>query len=494
MAIHRGIQSALFYYLSCAPCAEAGYRKKRKKEAERGRADREALYVEMPNVYRHPSPSSTNPHWATEIAAGPTLAHRGRKKNANSGKDGDSASRRGLKSSMTQRSNDSAVPSSVSVDLGLGMGADRRNDSKMQFQRYQREDEELWGSTTSLPTERVGSRGSSGVTRPPAAHVRDGESYRKAKTPAVNDLHPAIVTRLASKEEAKWMMQGPPTADVMSGKERASRSRSDSGGSRLSARSGVPLSREVSERIVAQKLKSGEMLPSPTLSRASTALSENASKGQRHDRIATDEIDFAQLNDSPGKAKRRPSPIRIQVSESDSNDSAVTVLRDPAQAPHRPQPKRLASRPQLSTIKSDSLVPSSGEDDAFYTPTSTPKENSLPTSRQSASDKMTASTTRDRISRRTPLLLKDDSLKALHDLAPDSALFRSHVVSSEDLPRLPPPRKVRLPSTDSSEEETLAGSPELGESWGSAEDFALPEWVHAHTKREGVRERWSMDI
>jgi hypothetical protein len=374
MAIHRGIQSALFYYLSCAPCAEARYRKKRKQEAEHGRAEREALYVEMPNVYRHPSPSSTNPHWATEIAAGPTLAHRG-KKNGNSGKDAESVRGRGrgLKSSMTQRSNDSAAPSSLSVDSALVPG---RNDSKMQVQRFQREDEELWGSKSSLPMERLASRGSSRIARPPSAHVRDPESYRRARTPAVNDLHPAVVTRVACKEEASWMMQPPPTADVMSGKERASRSRSDSGGSsRLSAKSGVPLSREVSQRIMAQKLKNGEMLSSPTLSRASTALSETitttTAKGQRHDRLTTDEIDFAHvLLEGPRKARRKPSPIRLQVSGSDASDaSTITVLRDRAQAPAGPQPRHAASRPQLSTIKSDSIVPSpnSEEDDDDYT-------------------------------------------------------------------------------------------------------------------------------
>ena len=503
MALHRGIQSAIFYYLSCAPCAEARYRKKRKKEAEHGRAEREALYVEMPNVYRHPSPSSTNPHWATEIEAGPRLAQRGRRKNANSQKDGDSTSRRGLKSSMTQRSNDSAVPSSV--DLNSGSPPDSRNDSKMQFQRYQRTDEELWGSKTSLPVERLASRGSSGVSRPPTAHVKDAESYRRARTPAVNDLHPAVVTRVASKEEAMWMMQPPPTADVMSGKARASRSRSDSGDSKsLSARSGVPLSREVSQRIMAQKIKNGEILPSPTLSRASTALSENAHKGQRHDRITTDEIDFALLTESSSRTKRKPSPIRIQVSE-DSNDSATTILRDPSQAADRPYPQRVASRPQLSTIKSDSLFPSnSTEEEAFYTPASTPKENNLPRFRQSYSDNTASSTEhRDRISRRTPLIIKEDSLKPLHDLAPGSALFTKHVFSSEDLrssknlrrdeqnQNLSPPaapRRTRLPSTDSSEEATLGGSPEL------YDDFAFPEWVHAQTKREVPRARWSMDI
>lgn len=300
------------------------------------------------------------------------------------------------------------------------------------------------------------------------------------------------------------MMQPHPTADVMSGKDRASRSRSDSGGSsRLSARSGGLLSREVSQRIVAQKLKSGEVLPSPTLSRTSTALSEYTPKGQRHDRLTTDEIDFAHVTESPRKKKRVPSPIRIPVSEDDSTDSAVTVLRDPLQAPSRPQAKRAASRPQLSTIKSDSMVASGVEDDDSYAPISRLKDTDLALVRASYSDNTANSTdNRDHTSRRTPLLLHDDSLKTLRELAPRSALVTKHVVSSEDLRKdsglreqnfPPPPRRGRLPSTDSSEEATLAGSPELYDSWKSA-DFALPEWIHEHTKREVPRHRWSMDI
>ena len=72
MAIHRGIQSAIFYYLSCAPCTGYSYRKKRRKEADRDRVAKHALEMEQPGLYRHPSPFATNVHWQTEIDLGPT--------------------------------------------------------------------------------------------------------------------------------------------------------------------------------------------------------------------------------------------------------------------------------------------------------------------------------------------------------------------------------------------------------------------------------------
>lgn len=284
------------------------------------------------------------------------------------------------------------------------------------------------------------------------------------------------------------MMEAPPTADVMGGKDRAARSRSDSGGSsRLSAR-GVPLSREVSQRIMAQKLRSGETLPlpSPGLSRASTAISDHQPTGQRHDRL-TEQIDFAFPYDSP--KKRKPSPIRIQVSE-DSSDSAVTVLRDTAQAVQKPEARRVASRPQLSTIKSDSLLPSDTEED-FSTPAETPKENSLPYLRHS--DDGSSSEARDRISRRSPLLLQGDSVHGLDGFAPPKAAMSSQDLRKdfrrelyEDFPQF---RTARHGSQDSMEE---AGGAELFDSWYTP-DFELPEWILEHTKRE-VKQRWSMDI
>jgi hypothetical protein len=478
MAIHRGIQSAIFYYLSCAPCADARYRKKRKKDAIRGRAERAALHAEMPEVYRQASPSSTNPYWQTEIAAGPVLAARGKKKaNATSNSTAPD-SRRGLKTSMTQRSNGSKTPSSEDVSLrGGGSSRDGRLDSRWQFQRFQRDDEPwMSGSVDRLASSSTLDGSASGISRPAKVQTRAGEG----RNPQISDLHPATVTKISSKEEAKWLMAPPPTADFMSGTDRTARSRSDSGGSRLSSRSGVPLSREVSRRIMGQKMRNGDVPITPPLSRESTMQISSDPTGQRHDRTATDERDFA-LEDSPIKS----SPgTKAQASE-DSSASAQTVVRSPKLAPEPLRARKVASRPQLSTIASDSLLPTEVELRSVSRSRARRSKANISHSDECPPD-------RDRSARRSALVVKDDSLKALQDLAPASQIFKTQIFSSYDFARDTLPKQTRLPSQDASEEKKLEGSPEMFDSWYT-HDFQLPEWIHEHTKRE-VTQRWSMDI
>lgn len=50
---------------------------------------------------------------------------------------------------------------------------------------------------------------------------RDVQSWRRGQHPAVNDLHPPIVSQLPyTREEAKWMLLPAPSADVMMGRRR----------------------------------------------------------------------------------------------------------------------------------------------------------------------------------------------------------------------------------------------------------------------------------
>ena len=134
---------------------------------------------------------------------------------------------------MTQLSNVSEGPSSLDL-VSSAASRDGRNDSKFDFKQYQREDERLWGSVS---TERLtlNSADQSGtITKPVKAKVRGGDhemSYAKYRNPQLNELHPATVTKISSREEARWMFQGPPNVEHMTGKDRASRSRSDSGNS-----------------------------------------------------------------------------------------------------------------------------------------------------------------------------------------------------------------------------------------------------------------------
>ena len=477
MAIHRGIQSVIFYYLSCAPCSDVRYRKRRKQEAVRDRAERELLEAQMPNAYRHPSPSSTNPHWQTEISLGPTLPYRGKRKTQTA------ESQRALNKTNTQNSHGSNIPSSV--DLPRSSSSDDRQDSKWNFRPYQRDDDELWGSTfTDIPL-RNNLDGSQvdGLTVPARARTADSTAssqYQSFRNPALNDYHPAIVTRVESRDEVAWMLQPPPVAEVMSGKERAPRSRSDSGGSRPSASGSARLSRHVSARIIEQKLRTAEAHMPPNMKREVSGRSTNSTLRSSHDYRKTDETDFASPPEK--RYKQRPAPLQL----SDSTDSADTVIRQPtlaAQPQRAQQVRKKPSRPPLSTIMSESSDNTAY--DKSYTPLATPKENALPNSRSSF-DEDFHTEHRDKTSRRTELLGNDSSLKAFQDADRKPIVFDSQIFTES--PTLERP----LHGSDVEEIGRPIGDPELLDTWITP-GFRLDKWVHEHTKRE-VKKRWSMDI
>lgn len=487
MAIHRGVQSAIFYYVSCAPCADARYRKKRKEEAKRDRADRARLDASFPTLYRHPSPSSTNPHWQAEIEMGPTLV-RGKRKTTPT-----SENQRGPKPNATQN-NGSGMPSSVDLPRGASQnGGDGAADGKTRRTPLQREDEGLWGMDTPSPSEAPprahldGSTSKTLLARPERARTKDSSSYQSYRNPPINDRHPATVTRVQSRQEVAWMMQPPPVADVMSGKQPPSRSRSNSGGSKLSSPSSVSMSRQSSSQPADRRLYSAESLQVTRMSRESSSGTVGNVTGQRHDRtglrITTEENDFAIF---PSKGmKRRPSPIKVAQR---SEDSETTVIRRssqemdpiPARMPCRP------SRPPLSTIMSDSLVPSE-QDLEFYTPAETPTENSFPD--LGAHSSLVG---QDRTERRSAVVLQDGSLKTLSNLTPTSTFLNTRFFATTPAYT---EAKVRLPAPRGDEGQRLSGGggPGLFDSWYTP-DFQLDKWIHENTRREGVQQRWSMDI
>lgn len=446
MAIHRGIQSAIFYYLSCAPCADARYRRKRKQEAALSRAERLALEEEESNVYRHPGePSSTNPHWQSEIALGPTLASRGKRKGNNG-----TGSKRVL---QPGRFGSDASNVASSVDLPHRTAS---NDSRWNYRPYQREDDDLGRSISNLD----GSQYSGNPRKPERAKTADsskstGSSYCSTRNPPINDMHPATVTKVTSREDVMWMMQPLPVADVMNGKERVSRSRSDSGGSRMSP-AGTNLSRQVSHRLMDQKLRSGACSATP-MSRENSNRTVTPN-GQRHDRI--EEHDFAH---GPPKDRRRPTPIAIV--NDDSEDSAVTVVHNPQFEASKPQPRRAASRPQLYTIASDDTSPASPLPESGFDHTG--RENEIPTPTQSSDE---SSANIENLTRRSTIAMTEKLLQPA-PVATQGKTFVAHHKHADS---------------------ELSIRPELIDSWYTPE-FELPKWVHEHTKRE-VRKRWSMDL
>ena len=490
MAIHRGFQSAVFYYLSCAPCAEARVRRKRKKEAKYDRADREMLEAQMPNLYRHPSPSSTNPYWQADIELGPVPISRGGKRKKKASATG-SESQRGLKTSATQSSHGSGVASTVELPR-LGS---LEKPSAQSWRHHQRADEELWGSEAAdLPLESHRD----GPTIPPKARTANASRYRSYRNPAVNDLHPAIVTRVTSRNDVAWMLQPPPVADVMSGKQRPSRSGSASGSiPRPTSFGSAHLSTQGSRRTRDGRLLSSRGSPATNLSRETSSRSANNPTGQRHDR---DHVDGAKNTTTdkdlakPAVKRRIHRPAPLVLDAQGSEDSTVTVIHnssaalETSTALRKPHPRKLASRPQLSTILSDNTAPAEIENE-YHTPPATPKENSEPSSARNSAEFV-----RDKNARRSAILFHDSSsLKALQDRTPRRrTLFNTRLFATS------PPlfeSAIRIPASDEDEDNRLSsGGPELFDSWYTPE-FQLDKWVHEHTKREVAgRQRWSMDI
>lgn len=204
--------------------------------------------------------------------------------------------------------------------------------------RYQREDEILWGfedapeSRTRTPEGGL-SRAATGSS------AGDGSYY--SRNPEVNDLHPPIVATPRNKSETRWMLQPPPSAKVMEGRERAKRSRSGSGTSYGSAgsskRTGDNLGRRVGEKLLEERLRRGDVnsTESVPLSKASTnEKSSNEPQGQRHDR------DRRMSEESPSTVKQAASQRRYPPPPI----SITADLRPPA------------SRPPLETINSQTKV------------------------------------------------------------------------------------------------------------------------------------------
>lgn len=420
-------------------------------------------------MYRHPSPASTNPYWQTEIDSGPHLEVRGRKY-ANANRTYDGIRERELRRGVAQSSNASGLPSSVDLSMSGG-SRDGRVDSKLHFQQFQRDDEQgpLSASTmdrSSLRSASDGMSSRSNIARPPKALMADDPHYVHHRNPQINDMHPATITKISSKEEAKWLLAPPPTADFMAGRNLASRTRSDSNGSsRLSSRTTTSLSREMSQKMMERKLKNGDVPLIPTLSRDTSGQAPSSPKGQTHDRDNVEEKDFA-LDDSPRSRPRRLSHLGQPRLPDWSEESTETLIRQPDLAPNSIPPQRQVSRPKLSPIVSSEGSESTLKENIHHTEDSQHEQ--------------------DRADRRSQATVEDGSIKALQNLAPNSRIFKSQIVSSQDLAREPKSRRRR--DSDQASE----GAQEVIDSWTTM-DFSSPDWIHEHTKRE-VKHRWSMDI
>ncbi|MCJ1405798.1 hypothetical protein MMC11_009028 [Xylographa trunciseda] len=452
----RGFQSAIFYYVSCAPCTKLAYQRKRRKQNRRGAAEHAAIDEISPESYQHPSPFSTNIYWREEMALGPgpppKKGDRGKVKNGstrelNTGGQDSSAGASSADSTLVVESLD-----------GLSPVQEVESDEAWNSRRYQRPDERLWGF--DLEKGGMAGIGHSGAN--------GSGTYYTPRNPAVNDLHPPVVsTQPTRKSETRWMLQPPPSAKVMEGKERTQRSRTVSGASHGSGKA-VSLGRQVGERTLEEKVKRGERPSREDLGPRSRADppeegTQDAAAappfGQPHDRD-TQPTSPAQSSDTP-RQKRAPP---------------ITISEDPL-SPSRIRPstsENIPFRPPLSRVPS--------------TPHPTPARppQTLPPPHPFAHSKKA----------RPPPLLPHPSASSLHVLqalvAPSSALNArapspSHAAAAA---------AVRLPPATEKEERALR-LPELETRFPGAERFVFPAAERSRPARAvdpAPTERWSLDI
>ena len=452
----RGTQSAVFYYLSCAPCSKIAYQRQKRKDAKRAKIERETA-----GTFQQPLPSGTNPHWNEEInlGPGPPPKRAAKEKGKTGEKRSKSLETRGLESGAGRcsvgtgtTSTDSIEGIAVSQDLGRNSGEDWNR------RRYQREDEVLWGRE-SLETSATGlsslSRSASG-----------NGYYYYARNPEVNELHPPIVsTQPASKCEIQWMLQPPPRAKIMEGKEPSNRSRSGSGtsgGSSLASRGssrrggGENLGKRIGERLVEEKKARGEAPPAATSSAPSDrgGFSQGmvprsmVTKGQRHDR---DEGELTQ----PCRNILLPSSANQQPLSS----LAVTALPEPFAVSHISRPPPLSAVPSTSTFISQP-----------QSPNPTPKVLH-------------------------PLLISMDRTSSLHDLQKlmPPGNTNGNSTNRGSMPTLEATTAVKLPHPTKQEEDELKPSLSLDSGHASnrvngAWNFPLP------TVNLQAGQRWSMDV
>ncbi|KAI1132480.1 hypothetical protein F5Y10DRAFT_208628 [Nemania abortiva] len=291
MSFLVALQSLVFYVVACSPCHQAAHQRQLKQQAKRQREAKERDGSNREG-YQQPEPFATNPYWTEEIIMGPHLDRRKHKtasQRPSTSPGGDTAQVgvNGLVTSTTVTttttttvvpptnppeteivsSGNTTNPTIVSPqkenekpNASVGHGSDVSITStspalengkyrlspqlattlphNWNHKRYQREDEELWGSDLS----RTGHKLMDAIKHAGSSAIRSIESSFKdiminsddedddggewmpvVHPPPVNDYHPPIVRRPPFKGTVRWMVQPPPPAKVMEGKVPVSR-------------------------------------------------------------------------------------------------------------------------------------------------------------------------------------------------------------------------------------------------------------------------------
>lgn len=429
MSIGVATQSVIFYILSCSECAKITSRHKAKRQAKKDRHEKEQLEMQQPGLYRHPSPFSTNQYWAEDILLGP-----GKPKNKKDKCSADNGSRSALNGSANGQTGSSYAGSTAqetdapSSPTAVTEGS-RLSGEGWNLKRYQREDEALWGIDFHGPGQKImeaitkaGETASrfveSRLSRSGELGVEEKEeprgTYIPGRNPPVNELHPPIVsTQPTSRDETRWMLQPPPSAKVMEGKERVVRSRADSNGSSRSRRVGEePLSRQVTGKLVDARLQSGESFPDgPSSSRRTRTPTAPRARVQRQERTRCPSPDSSDSSsDMRARTRRKPAAVTASKSYRPSSDDSMegpylhrsatsSVPPRSTEFSRRPSTRSKASSSQLKLDNQNSQRSRSSTLDAIVEPSSpanklSPNAHSMPAAISTGESKPSGSGTR----------------------------------------------------------------------------------------------------
>lgn len=160
---------------------------------------------------------TTNIYWQEEIDLGPNFKKGMRPAKGSAGDRRYKKGKRRRRQTIGKKSMQADVRDDRDADEGApSLDSTRPDDpehqdaersmsalSGNQQRRYQRPDEALWGN---------------------AFPDKDWAFYARGRNPSINSLAPPVVSTLpATSEEASWMLQPPPPAKVMEGKQAPSR-------------------------------------------------------------------------------------------------------------------------------------------------------------------------------------------------------------------------------------------------------------------------------
>ncbi|KAF2275556.1 uncharacterized protein EI97DRAFT_64015 [Westerdykella ornata] len=331
----RGVQSAIFHYLSCVPCGELARQHARRNKRKRARKvyEEHSKVTSAEQVYEHPPPTGINPYWAEEIALGPGPPPR-RKKRSNT----TNSSQRDPRSALVSQAGSSIdAQSGSSLDVrrmprDRQFSDDKLGDENWNRRRYQREDEDLWGTAKPPSPSKSGiPRGSSvglgGSTRPDTSKSSSTQ-YGPEPTPKQHEVLCPVVDlpylQSLQSSDTHWMLQPPPKASIMSGKERPNRSTSRTG-SAGSSRVALGPQRAASERHLRRKRERGETAASSPTSQPSY----NGPALQSFEELSTAPQN-SQMSAGNLRRKRRDTAVdHGSNTEGSSTRSADTVARDP---------------------------------------------------------------------------------------------------------------------------------------------------------------------